>query len=288
MSAQASTTEKSQTGTLYLVATPIGHLADLTFRAVDVLRTVDCIACEDTRHSRTLCKHYGIKTQLISYYREREQQRAGQLLAMLQAGKNIALISDAGTPAISDPGAVLVCLAREAGMTVRAIPGASALTTALSLAGLETNDFYFGAFLPATSTARQRVLRGLAHYTCPLIFYEAPHRIHACLQDMLHIFGERQVQLFRELTKLHEEHLCGSLEQVFNQVEEGIKGELVLVLAGCEKRKEGPEELEDILRWHRDERGNSLKQAVSETATALGLARSQIYRAALALWHEKE
>ncbi len=276
-------------GILYLVATPIGHLADMSFRAVDVLKSVDRIACEDTRHSRTLCNHYGITTKLVSYYREREQQRASQLLALLQEGRDIALITDAGTPALSDPGAVLVRLAREAGITVTAIPGASALTTALSLAGLGASEFYFGAFLPATTMARQQALRKLTGCTCPLIFYEAPHRIHACLQDLLQIFGERQAQLFRELTKLHEEHLLGSLSQLCKRVEHGVKGELVLVVAGCEKAAAaGPEDIAAMLRWHRDECGSTLKQAVSETAQELDLPRTRIYRAALALWQEKE
>lgn len=276
-------------GTLYLVATPIGHLADLSFRAVEILRTVDCIACEDTRHSAILCRHHGIATPLVSYYREKEQQRARQLLAMLQAGQNIALITDAGTPGLSDPGAVLVRQARAAGLDIRAIPGASALTAALALAGLEAGDFYFGAFLPATSKARQRTLRSLASLPCPLIFYEAPHRIHACLRDMLLVWGERQAQLFRELTKLHEEHLSASLTQLCQQVADGIKGELVLVVAGCEAvASERPEDLDSLLRWYRDERHSTLKQAVREIAADLELPRSQVYRSALALWQEEE
>lgn len=276
-------------GTLYLIATPIGHLADLSLRAVETLRAVDCIACEDTRHSTILCRHHGITTPLVSYYREKERQRTPQLLARLQAGKNIALITDAGTPGLSDPGAVLVRQARAAGLEIRAIPGASALTTALSLAGLEAGDFYFGAFLPATSQARQRALRSLAGLHCPLIFYEAPHRIHACLRDMLLVWGERQAQLFRELTKLHEEHLNGSLTQLCQLVAGGIKGELVLVVAGCEAvANEKPEDLDSLLRWYRDERQSTLRQAVSEIAADLGLPRSQIYRSALALWQEEK
>ena len=280
----------NRAGTLYLVATPIGNLADMSFRAVEVLRKVDCIACEDTRHSRKLCSHYSITTPLISYYREKEQQRADQILGMLQAGKDIALITDAGTPALSDPGAVLVRLVRAAGIPLTAIPGASALTTALALAGLGESSFYFGAFLPATTKARQQALRNLISSSCPLIFYEAPHRIHACLQDMLQIFGDRQALLFRELTKLHEEHMPGSLSQLCTRVEHGVKGELVLVVAGCDKTsvEERPQDITAILRWHKDELGSTLKEAVSETAAELGLPRTRIYRAALALWQDKE
>ncbi|NLZ16951.1 MAG: 16S rRNA (cytidine(1402)-2'-O)-methyltransferase [Desulfobulbaceae bacterium] len=279
-----------RTGTLYLVATPIGNLADLSFRALEVLRKVDLIACEDTRHSRKLCSYYGIATPLISYYREKEQQRADQILGMLQAGKDIALITDAGTPALSDPGSVLVRLVRAAGIPLTAIPGASALTTALALAGLGESTFYFGAFLPATTKARQQALRSLLNYSCPLIFYEAPHRIHVCLQDMLQIFGDRPALLFRELTKLHEEHLSGSLSQLCMRVEHGVKGELVLVVAGCDQVSAGerPQDITAILRWHKDELGSTLKEAVSETAAELGLPRTRIYRAALALWQDKE
>ncbi len=276
-------------GTLYLVATPIGHLADMSFRAVETLRAVDCIACEDTRHSAILCRHYGIDTPLVSYYREKERQRAEHLLAMLLAGKNIALITDAGTPGLSDPGAVLVRQARAAGLAIRAVPGASALSTALSLAGCAASDFYFGAFLPATTKARQQALRALSAHSCPLIFYEAPHRILACLQDMLFLWGERQAQLFRELTKLHEEHLSGSLTELCRRVAPGIRGELVLVVAGhSAEQGERPEDLDSLLRWYKEERHSTLKEAVREIAADLGLPRSQVYRSALALWQDEE
>ena len=203
--------------------------------------------------------------------------------------RQLANATDAGTPALSDPGAVLVRRAREAGITVTAVPGASALATALSLAGLGASDFYFGAFLPATAKARQQALRKLADFSCPLIFYEAPHRIHVCLKDMLEIFGERQAQLFRELTKLHEEHLFGTLSELCQRVAQGVKGELVLVVAGCEQTPAaGPEDIAAMLRQHRDVCGSSLKEAVSETAQTLDLPRTRVYRAALGIWQEKE
>ena len=276
-----------QAGTLTLVATPIGNLADMSFRAVEALKKADCIACEDTRHSRRLCAHYGISARLISYYREKERERGAQLVQLLRAGRNIALITDAGTPGLSDPGAVLVRLARAAGITVTAVPGASALMTALALAGLESHDFYFGGFLPATSAARQQCLRRLAPLPCPLVFYEAPHRIHACLQVLCTVFGGRQAQLFRELTKLHEERLAGALPELRDRVAAGLKGELVLVIAGhAGQLTAGAEELAAMLRWHRDECGASLKEAVNATAQALALPRTPVYRAALALWQE--
>ena len=273
-------------GTLYLVATPIGNLADLGLRALEVLKSVDCIACEDTRHSRGLCARYGITTPLFSHYRERERERAARLLAMLQEGKNIAVISDAGTPALSDPGSVLVRLARAAGITVRAIPGPSALTTALALAGLEESRFYFGGFLPPTRHARLRALRQLAALPCPLIFYEAPHRIGACIADMLEAFGDRPAQLFRELTKLHEEHLTGTLSELGRRAAAGMKGELVLLVAGHEAAPPGPDELAALLRRLRAD-GSSLRDAVGEAAGTLGLPRGEAYRAALSLWEEQ-
>ena len=278
----------SRPGTLSVVATPIGNLADLSFRALETLKNADCIACEDTRHSRALCARYGITTKLVSYYREKERERASQLLALLQAGQNIALISDAGTPALSDPGAVLVRLARAAGIPVTAVPGPSALMTAIALAGLEDTAFYFGGFLPATSTARQQALRKLADLPCPLVFYEAPHRIRACLSDALTVLGDRQAQLFRELTKLHEEQRAGTLSELIAQLGDTVRGELVLLIAPAEhKPADSQAKMTELLRQHRDS-GLSLKQAVSETAQTLELPRSPVYRAALALWQDQE
>lgn len=278
----------SRPGTLSVVATPIGNLADLSFRALETLKNADCIACEDTRHSRTLCARYGISTKLVSYYREKEQERAAQLLALLQQGQNIALISDAGTPALSDPGAVLVRLARAAGIPVTAVPGPSALMTAIALAGLEDTAFYFGGFLPATSTARQQTLRNLATLPCPLVFYEAPHRIRVCLADALAVLGDRQAQLFRELTKLHEEQRAGSLSDLAAQLDDPVRGELVLLIApGKSSPADSRKEMTALLRQYREE-GASLKQAVSETAKTLDLPRTPVYRAALALWQDQE
>ena len=278
----------SRPGTLSVVATPIGNLADLSFRALETLKNADCIACEDTRHSRTLCARYGIATKLVSYYREKEQERAAQLLTLLQEGQNIALISDAGTPALSDPGAVLVRLARAAGIPVTAVPGPSALMTAIALAGLEDTAFYFGGFLPATSTARQQALRKLAALPCPLVFYEAPHRIRACLADALAVLGDRQTQLFRELTKLHEEQRTGSLSELVAQLGDPVRGELVLLIApGKSSPTDSRKEMTALLRQYREE-GASLKQAVSETAKTLDLPRTPVYRAALALWQDQE
>lgn len=270
-------------GALFLVATPIGNLADMSQRALATLKAADCIACEDTRHSRKLCAHYGIATPLVSYYRERERERAAGLLKRLLAGQNVALISDAGMPGISDPGAVLARLAREAGITVRAIPGPSALTTALALAGLEESTFYFAGFLPATQQARLRALRDLATLPCPLVFYEAPHRIRATLADLLAVLGDRPARLFRELTKLHEEHLFGTLAELAERTANGVKGELVLIVDGRRAASADADEFVPLLRRLRAE-GLSLKDAANVAAQTLGLPRNQSYRAALELW----
>ena len=278
--------EAASPGTLYLVATPIGNLADMSMRALETLKSVDCIACEDTRHSRGLCARYGIGTPLVSYYRERERERAVGLLRRLLAGQNIALITDAGTPGLSDPGAVLARLAREAGITIRAIPGPSALATALSLAGLEENRFYFGGFLPPTQKARQSALREVAALSCPLVFYEAPHRIRATLGDMLEVLGNRPARLFRELTKLHEEHLFGSLATLAEKTADGVKGELVLIVDGHTAAPAEAGELASLLRRLLDE-GLTLKDAAAQAAQTLGLPRNRAYSAALEMRREE-
>jgi 16S rRNA (cytidine1402-2'-O)-methyltransferase len=275
-------------GRLFVVATPIGNLGDLTRRAIETLATVDLIACEDTRHTKKLCRHLDITTPLVSYYREKEQEKAAYLLELLQAGKNIALVSDAGTPAISDPGAVLVRHARNAGIEVVAVAGPSALTAALSIAGLAQSSFFFGGFLPAKKSERHQVLRGLATLPCPLIFYESPHRIRATLADMEYCLGNRQAQLFRELTKIYEECVQDSLAGLQERVRDGVKGEMVLIVQGADQEPPTkPEQLDDLLLWYRDERGASLKDAVTRVASDLDLPRSQVYKKALSIWQDE-
>lgn len=275
------------TGQLYVVATPIGNLGDLSRRVIETLSEVDLIACEDTRHTKNLCRHLNISTPLTSYYREKEQEKSERLVRMLQEGKKIALVSDAGTPAISDPGAILVIKAREAGIKIFAVPGPSALTTALSIAGLRQTNFFFGGFLPANKTERQKFLRSISTLPYSLVFYESPHRIGATLSDMEFVFGDRQAQMFRELTKIYEECLQGSLSYLHDHVKTGIKGELVLIVQGAEERQaEKPDNIEDLLLWFRDELHSSLKNAVRTVASDLDLPRSQVYKTALSVWKE--
>ncbi|WP_319589233.1 16S rRNA (cytidine(1402)-2'-O)-methyltransferase [uncultured Desulfobulbus sp.] len=283
----SSSANVNQQGRLYVVATPIGNLGDLSHRVIQTLSTVDLIACEDTRHTKKLCRHLNISTPLVSYFREREQEKAETLLEMLRAGKHIALVSDAGTPAICDPGAVLVKKARAAGIDIEAISGPSALATALSIAGLTQSKFFFGGFLPANSTERKRFLKEVSALPFTLIFYESPHRVRATLVDMEVILGNRQAQLFRELTKIYEECLEGPLAALQERVKNGVKGELVLIVQGAKPQsKEKPDNLEDLLLWYRDELHSSLKQAVSSIASDLELPRSQVYKKALSVWQK--
>ncbi len=277
------------TGTLFVVATPIGNLEDISRRAIRTLTDVHLIASEDTRHTGRLLHHLGIKTPLTSYYREKEQHKAELLLRRLQAGEDIALVSDAGTPGISDPGAVLVRLARAEGIRIVPIPGPSALTTALSAAGLTGSTFYFGGFPPARQEARKKFLTPLAALPCPLVFYESPHRIGRCLADCLQILGDRPALLFRELSKLHEECLQGRLSELLARARDRLRGELVLIIDGAPANvEERPEDLDDLIRWYRDQAGSSLKDAVRRISSDLALSRSRIYQRALAIWKEND
>lgn len=192
-------------GTLYVVATPIGNLGDMTIRGLETLKTIDAIAAEDTRHTSGLLSHFGISKKLIAVHEHNEHQSAEKLLAQLQAGENIALVTDAGTPGISDPGAVVVDLVRKAGVKVVPIPGASAVIAALSASGITQNGFHFHGFLPASGAARRKVLESLKAQTVTLVFYEAPHRIVECVEDLASVLGAgRRLTFARELTKTFE------------------------------------------------------------------------------------
>lgn len=195
----------NQYGTLYVVATPIGNLGDITIRGIETLKTVDAIAAEDTRHTSGLLSHFGISKKLIAVHEHNEHQSAEKLLLQLQSGENIALVTDAGTPGISDPGAVVVDLVRKAGVKVVPIPGASAVVAALSASGITQNGFYFHGFLPASGAARRKVLENLKSQTVTLVFYEAPHRIVECVEDIANVLGaQRRLTFARELTKTFE------------------------------------------------------------------------------------
>jgi 16S rRNA (cytidine1402-2'-O)-methyltransferase len=279
-------TKALNSGTLYVVATPIGNLEEITPRAVRILSNVDLIACEDTRHTRKLTSHLQISTPLTSYYREKEQQKAPQLLKQLQGGAQIALVSDAGTPGISDPGSVLVRQARAAGIKIIPVSGPSALTTALSVAGLEKSEFFFAGFPPAKKKARTDFFKPLASLPYPVIFYESPHRIGQCLIDCMHIFGDRKAKLFRELTKIHEEYREGKLSDLGQSCSGKNRGEFVVIVEGIDKQKisDKPEDVDELILWYRDQLKISLKSAVQQISTDLDLPRTKIYKRALVLW----
>ncbi|MCI5161702.1 MAG: 16S rRNA (cytidine(1402)-2'-O)-methyltransferase [Candidatus Electrothrix sp. AX5] len=274
-------------GSLYIVATPIGNLSDISQRMQDVLASVTLLACEDTRHTGRLMAHMGIKADLTSYHKENEQQKTAYLLGKLCDGLDIALVSDAGTPGISDPGAVLVQAARKKGVSVIPIPGPSALATALSVSGIQGSGFYFGGFLAPKTGERTKQLHALKAFNCPLVFYEGPHRIQATLKDCLNVFGDRQAQLFRELTKLHEEHLAGPLSKLLELTSGRVRGELVLIINGQpESHEERPENINELILWYRDKGQTSLKDAVRLISRDLDISRSQVYRQALSIWND--
>ena len=279
------TAKTKQDGTLYVVATPIGNLEEISPRAVKVLKSVDLIACEDTRHTKKLLNHAGISQPLTSYYREKEQQKATILLQQLQEGKKIAIVSDAGTPGISDPGATLVNMARRAGITVVPVSGPSALTTALSIAGLEDCRFFFAGFPPPKKKARRNFFKQLAPLPWPIVFYESPHRIEQSLRDCLHCLGDRQGMLFRELTKIHEECRQGSMSALAATCAGKNRGEfVVLVKPAPASSTDKPEDLDELILWYQSRPGMTLKDAVQRIAADLDLPRTRIYQRALVLW----
>ena len=274
-------------GTLYLVPTPIGNLEDITQRALRILSEVDLIACEDTRHTRKLLNHYAIKTKTISYHEHNEQARAAELCAQLTAGANVALVSDAGTPLVNDPGFRLVQQAIAGNIAVVPLPGPSALVTALIGSGLPTDEFLFGGFLPARSSARRARLEKMKSIDATLIFYEAPHRIAATLRDALAVLGERQAAVARELTKLHEEIARGLLSELAEHFAsaESARGEMVLIIDRLEIINAAAEPatanvFELVTRFENE--GMDHRAALKKAARELGIPRAEAYRRLIA------
>lgn len=225
-------------GKLYLVPTPIGNLGDITKRALDTLGQVDIIACEDTRHSGRLLKEFNISKKLISYHDFNEAERATKLLNKLQSGLSIAIITDAGTPGISDPAYRIVRIAVENEIEIIPLPGANAISPALTGSGLPTDKFYFDGFLPHKSSQRKKRFEAVKEIEATLIFYESPHRILKSVQNALEVLGNRQSCIAREISKLHEEFIRGSLEEIIKIISDRtIKGEIVLVIEGFNKKK---------------------------------------------------
>lgn len=271
-------------GTLYLVATPIGNLSDLTKRAADTLAVVDFIAAEDTRVTLKLLNHLGLKKQLVSYYAHNTADSGKRILARLLAGESCALVTDAGMPAISDPGEELVRLCAESGVQISAVPGACAAVTGLALSALPTGRFTFEGFLSTARKNRFEHLQSLKEERRTMVFYEAPHKLLATLRDMLEVFGDRRVSISRELTKLHEETLRMTLsEAVAHFSETQPRGEFVLVIEGASAPSPSEVTLEAALEIVRRCRldGMSLKDAVKKSAAETGFPKNALYEAAL-------
>ena len=264
--------------TLYLVATPIGNLEDISLRALRVLREADLIACEDTRQTGKLLAHFGISKPMISYHEHNEAARTEELIAKLEGGSTIALVSDAGTPLVSDPGYRLVTAAIAAGILVVPIPGASAVLSALSGAGLPTDAFRFCGFLPPKSGQRKKTLEALRGEDCTLVFYEAPHRILDALSDVSAVYGERAVVVARELTKMHEEFLRGTAEQVRAHLaaRASVKGEIVLLVGkGTAVASDMP--VEEAVR-ELENKGVPRMDAIKQVARERGVAKREVYK----------
>ncbi|MBU5615257.1 16S rRNA (cytidine(1402)-2'-O)-methyltransferase [Geomonas azotofigens] len=270
-------------GTLYIVATPIGNLEDITLRALRILKEVDLVAAEDTRHSRKLLTHFGISKPLTSYFDHNKELKGDQILDRLREGQSVALITDAGTPCISDPGYQLVRDAVADGISVVPIPGACAAVTALSASGLPTDYFSFAGFLPNKQGKRRERLQTLAAERAVLIFYESPKRLLATLEDMLETLGDREVVVARELTKMFEEFLRGRLSTLVEEVRgREVRGEVaILVSPAQEPESDAGPGMEELLQKYLAGGEMSLKDAVKRVTQETGLQKSAVYAEAL-------
>jgi 16S rRNA (cytidine1402-2'-O)-methyltransferase len=267
---------------LYIVATPIGNLEDITLRALRILREVDLVACEDTRQSRKLLDHYGIDKPVISYHDHNEAARTSELVERLKNGESIALVSDAGTPLISDPGYRLVRAALDAGLVVVPIPGPSAVMGALAAAGLGTDSFRFCGFFPPKTSQRRKMLEELRQESCTLVFYEAPHRILETLEDIEEVLHDRPVVIARELTKLHEEFLRGSAGELraILSARASVKGEITILIGKAEHAEVDDTPIEDSIR-QLEASGVSRMDAIKQVAKARGLSKREVYKLTL-------
>lgn len=271
------------TGTLYICATPIGNLEDITLRALRILKEVNYIAAEDTRHTLKLLNHYGISKPLISYHEHNQRERGQKIIELLMQGHDVALVSDSGMPGISDPGIPLIDLARQNGIPVTVLPGATASIAALVLSGMDTSRFAFEGFLPREKKDREARLEELKREQRTVIIYEAPHRVLATLRDMLDKLGNRKVAVVREMTKVHEEVIILYIEQMLEHFNEHPpKGEMVLILEGC-----GHQDIPDDKAWNISieehirqymAQGFDKKEAVKQVAKVRGLPKSEVYK----------
>ena len=269
-------------GKLYIVATPIGNLEDITLRAINVLKTVDYIAAEDTRNTLKLLNHYQINKKLISYHRHNEQTKTQELLKLLQDGKNIALVSDAGTPCISDPGEEIVKIAIENNIEIIPIPGACAFINALISSGLDCKEFTFIGFLPLNKKTRQEKLEMIKEERKTIILYEAPHKLKNTLEDLKEILEKRQIVLAKEITKIHETYIRGQVDEVLEKIGEP-KGEYVILIQKNEAKKESKEDIlsklpiEEQYKYY-EELGFSKKEIIKKIAQDKNVPKNEIYK----------
>jgi 16S rRNA (cytidine1402-2'-O)-methyltransferase len=266
-------------GVLYIVATPIGNLSDITYRAVETLRSAGLIACEDTRQTRKLLDHYGVKVRVTSYHEHNEAARTGDILQALEQGLDVALVSDAGTPLISDPGFRVVQAAAQAGIQVVPIPGPSAALAALSASGLPTDSFRFCGFMPRKSGERRRLLESLRGAEETIVLYEAPHRIVETLRDVEEVLGDPPVVVARELTKIHEEMLRAPASKARAALEkrDTVKGEITLLIGKSAHAPASDEPLEDAVR-RQEEAGLTRMEAIKAAARERGLPKREVYK----------
>jgi len=266
-------------GRLYVVSTPIGNLEDITYRAVRILKEVDWIACEDTRTTRRLLDHYGISKPTVSYHEHNETGRAAELIARIEQGESGALVSDAGTPLLSDPGYRLVHAAAEAGVRVEALPGPSALLAALVVSGLPTDRFLFAGFFPAKQGQRRHLLESLAGEAATLVFYEAPHRITETLEDIAAVLGQRHMAVARELTKIHEETLRGTADEIRESLiaREAVRGEFVVMIGKAEAPQTADVPIEVMIETLIGA-GIERMEAIKTVARERGLSKREVYK----------
>ena len=275
-------------GKIYLVATPIGNLSDISMRAIETLKNVDIIACEDTRNTIRLLNHFEIKGHLTSYHEYNKIDKAYELCEKVKEGKNIAFVSDAGMPAISDPGYELVEIAYKEGLEVTVVPGASAVVSALAISGISSRRFAFEGFLPADKNEKKEILTELSQESRTIILYEAPHRLLKTLKELFEYMGDRNIAIVREITKLHEEVLKGRLAEIISDYESekvAIRGEYVLVIEGkslLEKKEERQKSFEEIsIREHYEKyiaEGMDKKEAMKAVAKDRGIQKREVYK----------
>jgi 16S rRNA (cytidine1402-2'-O)-methyltransferase len=287
MGNQKSSIKNQKSGILYVVSTPIGNLEDITLRALRILKEVDLIAAESVSHTRKLCQNHGLKTKLISYNQHNQRRRGPELIKRMKCGLDVALVTNAGTPGVSDPGALLINQAVEQGLKVSPIPGPSAVISALCVSGLRAESFLFLGFLSHGSSKRRKELKNLMSEQRTMVFFEAPHRLKSMLMDLKDILGDRKVVMLREMTKVFEEIKRGLASDVLKQLEpDSIKGEITLVVAGGEKKvdegavdRETQRMIERLLK----ERNMSIKDMATRISEEKGLPYRRLYRECLAM-----